>query len=169
MIVLKKIALPSNLKISPEKLVESQNELFSLPSLYQKMMDILNDPNSSAANIGEVVSKDPSLTAKLLRIVNSPHLGLVSKIDTVSRAIAILGLEHLKLLTKGIILIENFKKIPSNILSMRLFWRHSISVGLMCSLLSSQQVELVTEKFFISGLLHDIGKLVMLAAMPGFI
>lgn len=163
----KKIALPTRLKISPEKLVASQKELCCLPNLYQKMMDVLNDPNSSAANIGEVVSKDSSLTAKLLRIVNSPHLGLVSKVETVSRAIAILGLEHLKLLTKGIILVESFKNIPSKIINMKLFWKHSISVGLMSSLLSSQEIDLIAEKFFIMGLLHDIGKLVMLGAMPG--
>ena len=163
----KKVILPPRLKISPEKLVDSQKELCSLPSIYQKMMDVLNDPNASAANIGEVVSKDPSLTAKLLRIANSPHLGLISKVQTVSRAISILGIDHLKLLAKGVIIIEGFKKIPVEIMDMKQFWKHSIAVGLMASLLSSHRVGMVTEKFFVAGLLHDIGKLVMLVAMPG--
>lgn len=148
-------------------MVGSQKELCSLPNIYEKMMEVLNDPNSSAKNIGDVVSKDTSLSAKLLRIVNSPHFGLVSKVDTVSRAIALLGLDQLKLLAKGIIIIENFKNLPSDVINMTQFWRHSIGVALMSSILATTKVALSSENFFVAGLLHDVGKLIMLMAMPG--
>jgi len=161
-----KISIPKKLKISPEKIVASQKKLCSFSAIYKKMMEVLNDPNSSAQNIGEVISKDTSLSAKLLRFVNSPHFGLVQKIDTVSRAIALLGLDQIKLLVKGIIIIDNFKNLPSDVINMRQFWRHSVGVALMSSIIANTKVGLSREFFFVAGLLHDIGKLVMLMAMP---
>ena len=162
-----KIVPPLKTRISVTKLVDSQKKLCSLPGIYQKLMEVMSNPNSSSANIAEVVSKDPSLSAKLLRLVNSPYFGLVNKIDTVSRAIAILGLNQLMALTKGIIIVEHFKEIPSHLLDMKRFWKHSIAVGLMSSLLCKDKVGAIEEKFMLAGLLHDIGKLIILIGMPG--
>ncbi|UZP66090.1 HDOD domain-containing protein [Desulfovibrio mangrovi] len=147
-------------------LVKSEVTLLSFPSVYTQILKELQSPACSARRMGEVVSRDPGLTAKILRLVNSPFYGFPSRIDTIERAITILGVNELTTLAIGISATSTFSNIPSSVLNMQHFWEHSVSCGTLARLIAGTKPGLSEERFFVAGLLHDIGMLLMLRAMP---
>ena len=152
--------------LSIPHLLKGDVDIFSLPTVYAHIVELLEHPNSSSQLIGKVISKDAGLTVRLLRLVNSPFYGFSGKIDSVSRAVSLLGTNELSTLTLGVLVVRQFKDIPSDLLNMDSFWRHSIRCGLFAKVLASHLGEKDVEKYFIGGLLHDIGRLVMLDRMP---
>ncbi|MDD4951082.1 MAG: HDOD domain-containing protein [Desulfovibrionaceae bacterium] len=151
---------------SPYNLVQGRTSLVSLPDIYFRIVEVLDNPRTSAFHIAEVVSKDPSLTAKLLRLVNSPFYGFPSKIDSISRAVALVGAQELSTLALGISVINSFQGIPPELVDMKAFWEHSIACGVLARVLSDYKPGLSGERFFVAGLLHDVGKLFMLQRIP---
>lgn len=157
---------PGPERVSASALVDSEVKLLSFPSVYTQILKELQSPACSARRMGEIVSRDPVLTAKILRLVNSPFYGFPSRIDTIERAITILGINELTTLALGISVIQTFSKIPSSVLNMRHFWEHSMSCGIFSRLIAGSKPGLSEERFFVAGLLHDIGMLLMLRVMP---
>jgi HD-like signal output (HDOD) protein len=153
-------------KGSPASLVKAEIQLSSFPDIYFQINEVLQSPRSSASHIADVVSKDASLTAKLLKLVNSAFYGFPSKIDTISRAIAILGTNELTTLALGISVVEYFANIPDSLADMKSFWKHSIACGVLSRILASTKVGLSEERFFVAGLIHDVGRLVMFKHLP---
>lgn len=151
--------------LSVPQLLKGDVDIVSLPTVYTHIVELLDHPNSSSHQIAKVISKDASLTVRLLRLVNSPFYGFSGKIDSVSRAVSLLGTNELVTLTLGITVIKQFQNIPSDLLNMDSFWRHSIRCGLFSKILAGYLGEKGVEKYFIGGLLHDIGRLVMLDRM----
>jgi putative nucleotidyltransferase with HDIG domain len=147
-------------------LVEKDVGLASFPDIYFKINEVLNSPRSSASHMADVVEKDTSLSAKLLKIVNSAFYSFPSKIDSIRRAITIIGTKELATLALGISAIEAFKGIPEELTNMKQFWRHSISCGVFARLLGTYIEGVSTERLFVSGLLHDIGRLVIFRTLP---
>ncbi|MFO7727851.1 MAG: HDOD domain-containing protein [Desulfonatronovibrio sp.] len=152
--------------VSALGLVRKQSTLISLPDTFFKIMEVMESPFSSANHIADVVSKDMSLSAKLLRLVNSAFYGFPSKIDSISRAVAILGTKELTSLAMGISLVRAFEGVSLDIFSMEDFWKHSIACGVFAGLIASRQTGLSQERFFVAGLLHDIGHLIMIKIIP---
>lgn len=152
--------------LSAAKLLNGDVDLGCLPTVYSHIVDALNHPSASSYQLGEVISKDASLTVRLLRLVNSPFYGFSGKVETVARAVSLLGLNELSTLALGISVIKKFENIPSDQFDMESFWRHSIRCGLFARTLAGYVGEKDTEKYFTGGLLHDIGRLVMLDRMP---
>ncbi len=148
------------------RLVRAQAGLISLPATFFKIMEVMESPFSSAMHIADVVGKDSSLTAKLLKLVNSAFYGFPSKVDSISRAVALVGTKELTSLALGISVIGVFDGIPATIMNMEGFWRHSIYCGVYASLISSSNKGGTDERFFVAGLLHDIGRLLMVKSMP---
>lgn len=148
------------------RLVQAQEGLFSLPVVFWKIMEILESPRSSAFHIAEVVGKDSSLSAKLLKLVNSPLYAFPSRIDSIPRAVALLGTRELSSLALGISVVSAFAGIPAASLNMEQFWKHSISTAVYASLIAAHGREASRERCFTGGLLHDLGWLVMLGKMP---
>ena len=146
--------------------IKSETALISLPDIYVKIMDVLESPRCSARHVAEVVSKDSGLAARLLRLVNSPFYGFSTKVDTVSRAITLLGIDKLTTLAQGIAVVRAFDSIATDLLDMEKFWKHSIACGVYARLLASQKPELSEERFFVAGLLHDLGRLVLIKRWP---
>ena len=164
-------ALPVNQESCPPPLsiphlLKGDADIVSLPTVYTRIVELLNDPNSSSHQFAELISKDASLTVRLLRLVNSPFYGFSGKIDSVSRAVSLLGTNELSVLTLGITVIKQFQSIPSDLLNMDSFWRHSIRCGLFSKALAAHLGEKAAEKYFIGGLLHDVGRLILLGRMP---
>ena len=151
--------------LSVPHLLKGEVDIVSLRTVYTHIVELLNHPNTSSPQIAKVISKDASLTVRLLRLVNSPFYGFSGKIDSVSRAVSLLGTNELSTLTLGITLIRQFQNIPSDLLNMDSFWRHSIRCALFSKILAGHLGEKAAEKYFIGGLLHDIGRLVMLDRM----
>ncbi len=141
-------------------------ELPTLPMIFLKMNETIAKPSSSANDIARVISKDTTLSARLLRIVNSAFYGFPSKIDSVSRAVAIIGTRQLSTLASGVTIINMFRDIPSDIIDMKSFWKHSVSCGVHARIIASYQGIQNTERLFLSGLLHDIGRLILYNYAP---
>jgi len=152
--------------LSAEALIDKSLSLVSPPTTYNKVSSLLNDPHSSATDISTIISLDPALTARLLKIVNSAFYGFPSHIDTISRAITIIGTRELSHLILATSVIHAFKGIPKSLVDIDSFWRHSLACASAAKLLASQCGETTTERFFISGLLHNIGSLVLYQTQP---
>ena len=151
---------------APEDIVTTELELASFPDIYFQVLEVLNDPRSSASTLADVVGKDPSLSVRLLSLVNSPFYGFPSQIDSISRAIALIGGNELSLLAIGVSVVEYFKDIPEHFLSMRAFWFHSITTAVFSRILAGNKPGLSEERLFLGGLIHDIGRLVIAKYFP---
>ena len=152
--------------LTPRDLAQNDRFLASFPDIYFRITEVLNAPNSSVAHISEVVSKDPSLSAKLLKLVNSSFYGFSSRIDSISRAVALIGGNELSTLALGISLLSAFKDVPEAYVTMRSFWMHSVSCGVFARLLSTRRDASKEEHFFLAGLLHDLGRLILYRRVP---
>ena len=152
--------------LTPDELISGVVRLVSLPEVCIRVNEMLEDPNVTAKAIGKVMSQDTGLTARLLKIVNSSFYGFTSKIETVSRAVTVIGLRELRGLVLAASAIETFSKIPTEILNMVRFWRHSVYCGVVAQLLAERCNVLHSERLFVAGLLHDIGKLVICNRLP---
>ena len=156
----------SEAKIDPIKLIRNKIKLPSLPVIFSQINEAISDPKSSATQVANIINKDSSLSARLLKIVNSALYGFPCRIDTISRAVAIIGTKQLSILALGTSALTVFKDIPSDLLDMRLFWKHSIACGIIARIIASYKNDKMTERFFLAGLLHDIGRLIMLKYLP---
>jgi HD-like signal output (HDOD) protein len=151
---------------TPERLVQRLGTLGSLPAVYREMMEVVNHPLSSATDLANVISRDAGLTARLLRIVNSAFYGFPAKIETVSRATTVVGTSELCQLALATSVMTSFDKALGGVMRMSHFWLHSLCCGASARLLAKYKGEHNTERYFVIGLLHDVGRLAMLSEIP---
>jgi HD-like signal output (HDOD) protein len=150
-----------------EALLKGMVELSSLPFIYIKINDAVNNPRSSTKEISEIISGDPGLTSRLLRLVNSAFYGFPSKIETVSRALLMVGTQQMRDLALATSVMSLFKGIPGHLVSMESLWRHSVACGLAARVLATvRQNEVNAELLFTAGMIHDIGRLVIYKKIP---
>lgn len=159
-------ASTASLPASPAELVGGVVRLVSLPEVCIRVNEMLDDPHASAADFGKVIGQDTGLTARLLKIVNSSFYGFPSRIETVSRAVTVIGLRELRGLVLAASAVETFSRIPTDVLNMVRFWRHSVYTGVVAQALAEQANVLHSERLFVAGLLHDIGKLILGHRLP---
>lgn len=152
--------------VNPLKYIGDGTKLSTLPDIYNQLIDAIAKPSSSTYDIENVISKDTNLSARLLKIVNSAFYGYPSKIDTLSRAVNIIGTRQLCTLAMGVNIITIFNKIPSGVINMEMFWKHSILCGICARILAGYRNIQNTERLFTAGLLHDIGRLVCYNYLP---
>lgn len=131
------------------------------PTIITELNQVIDDPLATSNDVAQVVTKSPSLTAMLLKIVNSAYYGFPSKIDRISRAVTIIGTKEISGLALGICVMQAFKDIPEEVLNMQAFIRHSLACGMISRILAAQNNISQTEQLFVSGLLHDVGKLIV--------
>ena len=153
-------------KVTPESLTQGAVKLFSLPDIYFQINEMIADPRFSAEDIGQVILKDPALSARLLKIVNSSYYGFKARIDTIGRAITIVGVEDLQNLILATSIVDTFSSIPCELVDMTSFWMRSINCGVIASLLAKKSSVLHCDRLFLTGLLHDIGSLIMYHQLP---
>lgn len=149
-----------------EQLVDDVSGLVSPPDVCVKVFELIRSPRSSARDIGEVIVRDPNLTARLLKVVNSSFYNFPQKIDSVSRAISIIGVRDLYSLVIAISAVKSFSKIASGLVNMDTFWRHSMFCALISRMLAKRCGILHPERLFVAGLLHDIGSLILFDRLP---
>ncbi|MFP4668413.1 MAG: HDOD domain-containing protein [Desulfobacterales bacterium] len=154
-------------KINVENLIHRTLRLGTLPDIYYKTIAAINNPETSLDDIAGIVSKDTTLSAKVLQLVNSSFYSLRQKVDTLTWALALIGTNQLMTIVSGVSAVSLFKNIPSGMINMGSFWEHSIACGTAARLLASyfpRKIE--AERFFVSGLLHDIGRLILVQNLP---
>jgi HD-like signal output (HDOD) protein len=116
--------------------------------------------------MGKIILTEPALAARLLKIANSAYYSLNAKLDTVSRAITVIGINELKDLVLATSVTNTFGKDLDNIIDMSKFWEHSVACGAYAKTIASTFTDKNCERFFIMGLLHDIGMLIMFSQIP---
>lgn len=154
------------MKWTVEKVLRKTPTLSSLPDVYARLNAAVNDPRTSSRDVANIITEDAGLAARLLRIANSAFYGFPSGIDTISRAVTLVGTRQLRDLALATSIIRQFKGISGEIISMDSFWRHSVACGVAARILATYRREPNVERFFIAGLMHDIGRLVMFIAIP---
>ena len=148
-------------KLNKKKII-----LPEIPSVVFELNEVVANPMSSAEQIAEVVNRSPSLTALLLKIVNSSFYGFPSKIDKVSHAVTLIGTREISGLALGISILSIFKEIPKNVIDMYSFWKHSLACGILSRVLAAHLNSNQTEQLFVSGMLHDLGRLILYIHFP---
>ena len=141
-------------------------QLVSMPAVYLRLKAVIENPSFSMADVAAVISQDPAITARLLRQVNSPYFGFVARIDTVSRAVNMLGTQQLHDLVLAASVAETFSGMSSDIMDMNLYWRRSVYCATAARLLAARCNVRERERLFLAGLLRDIGHLIMYQAIP---
>ncbi len=156
----------NEVSLTPQGLVHSIEDLVTLPEFALRIARMVEDPSSSATDIGREISHDAALTARLLRIANSPALGHHGKIATISRAIAVLGVRQVRDLTVGLTAIRTFDGISNDLVTMESFWRHSFLCAVAAGQIAARRDRGRDDSPFVAGLLHDIGQLVLFSRAP---
>lgn len=151
---------------SIDEVVNSVEELVSLPSIFTRINEMVEDPKISITQVGDVVGQDPGLTARLLRMANSAMYGLSAEVDTVSKAVSVIGLQRLRDLVLATSAVEAFEGIPNELMTMDNYWKHSIYCGLIAKFLAEEINLDRSNSMFVAGLLHDIGHLAMFKCTP---
>lgn len=151
---------------TPKELISDLKGLVSLPETCVRVTEMVDDPNCSVDDIGKVLSQDPSLTIRILKIANSPFYGLSKQIETVSRAISVMGTSQLRDLVVATSAARSFEGIPNTLITMEVFWYHSIACGIAARVLAARAMRGKGESLFVAGLLHDIGQLVIFNKRP---
>ena len=156
----------NTVEMTPQALVANIEDLVTLPEVALRIARMVDDPSSSASDIGREISNDAALTARLLRIANSPVFGHHGKIATISRAITILGVRQVRDLTVGLTAIRTFDGIGNELVTMASFWRHSLLCAVAAGQINARRGAGRGDTPFVAGLLHDIGQLVIFNRIP---
>lgn len=161
-----RMAVQNPEKLAPDLLVRDVAGLVSLPEVVLRINELVDDPGSSAEDIGRAVSRDAGLTAQLLRLANSAMFGMSRQVETVGRAVAVLGTRQVRDLTLGITATRAFTGIPNDLVSMGSFWHHSVLAAVAARHVAEHARRGRPESAFVAGLLHDVGQLVLFNKRP---
>ncbi|MFZ5813488.1 MAG: HDOD domain-containing protein [Thermodesulfobacteriota bacterium] len=153
---------------TPEEIVTSDPALVSLPDVFARICEVVNNPLSTASDAARIIGMDQSLAARLLKLVNSAFYGFPTKVDTLSRAVTIVGSRQLTTLALGISVVSLFRDLPAGLVDVKSVWKHSVACGLAASVLAggTDGAKEGVERFFVAGLLHDVGRLVLYRNLP---
>ena len=152
--------------MTPQQLAQEVETLFSLPDIAIRLNDLIDQPNTSTQDLVEVVQLDAGIAATVLRLANSAWYGLPAKVDTISRAITLIGQRALRDLVLSTSVIRTFKGISAEFVDMRDFWDNSVTCGVVTRNLAQKVGMRETERMFLAGLLHKVGRLVFYASRP---
>ncbi len=150
-------------------LISSIDNLPTPPVVFSRINESISNPNSSAYQIASIISEDPAMSAKILRLSNSAFYGVRNEITSVKQAIITIGLEAIRSLVLSTSVFDAFKTNPEFAQQQDQFWRHSLAVASACRVIARRvSADWIqdTDKVFSAGMLHDIGKLVLLAYFP---
>jgi putative nucleotidyltransferase with HDIG domain len=151
---------------TPEELVHSLRKLASLSALHMHLLELLLDPGTSLLDMVPLINRDPALTARVLRRSNSAYYGRSGTVGTVLEAIKVLGLGQLREIVLATTVQQMFEHIPRDLLSLPGFWRHSLAVAILGRELALACGYPDADEARTAGLLHDVGRLLMLTVMP---
>lgn len=147
--------------------IKSCARLPSLGSINSALRELLSADQRYTSQISEVIRRDPSLTARLLRLVNSVYFGMSSPVNSIEEAVFYLGVRQIRQLAMVTPVIEDFQKLAGNApFKWREFWQHCIGVAIMTREVLSTIQSPGDEADYVAGLVHDVGKIVMASAFP---
>ena len=151
---------------SVDAMISEVTALASLPGACHRVMEIADEQRASARDMAEVISLDPGLAARVLRLVNSAYYGLPRQIDNIAQAVHLIGTHALRNLALATGAVSAFKGISNQLVDMDSFWTASVHCGLMARALARIARHQQPERLFATGLLHAVGQLVMYHRAP---
>ncbi len=144
-------------------IIHKINSLPTLPTILTKIVALADNRNAKAADIGELLSHDPSIASMILKLVNSAYYGNLRHISSINHATVILGFQMVKTIAMGVLIYRSKASGPAPSFDREQFWLHSIGVATIARRLA-QRLErpelLQLDTIFLSGLLHDLGKVI---------
>jgi putative nucleotidyltransferase with HDIG domain len=148
------------------ELLRRARDVVSLPEVYYRAQDLIDEPDPDLAKLTRIVQSDCGLTARLLKVVNSPLYGLPRRVDRVSYALTLVGTRTLRDLILATSVTRTFYGISPGLVDMSTFWHHSIYCGLIAQRLARRCRVLHDERLLVGGMLHDLGQLVLFETQP---
>ena len=152
--------------IRSKDLARTATQSFTLPEICLRIREMLDDRTSGMDEIGELILLDPSLSSKLLKLANSPLFRFESQIDSISKAVSVIGGEALYNLVMAETASSAFEHFSSDVIDLKRFWLQSVYCGLIAKHLAKIARHRGSERFFLVGLLHNIGELIVAVQAP---
>ncbi len=155
-------------KINVLKRLTGAPDLPALPANVERLLQELRNPDVDLEKLSREIALDQSVTVKILRIVNSSFYGMPGRIASLRNAVVLLGVQTVQNIVLSISLVDSFRStIFKDVgLSPEEFWKHTVGTGLICQVLAQRQRISDASDAFVAGLLHDIGKLLLIQVMP---
>lgn len=151
---------------SAQELVQSCSTVFTLPEIYFRVRDVVDNHESTMDDLANALKLDPAISARLLKIVNSPFYGFPRQIDTITRAVNLIGMQAVSDLVTATTVGRTFSGMTTELMDLSAYWRKSVLSALMAGKIAKACNIEDSERFFIEGLLRDIGHLVLYQAIP---
>ncbi len=153
---------------SLQQVVGRLGSLPSLPALITDLTNVLKSPNSSLSKVEYIISKDACMTAKILQLVNSPFFGIYPQITNLSQAVTLLGIDKIRALVTSVHVFSELKQKKIGQIAIEDQWDHFSAVSIVCREIVKMELDnsKLNDLAFISGILHDIGKVVLLSNFP---
>lgn len=149
--------------IDIDQIIHEADNLPALPNVVNEIMEQMENEDVVPMDFTEIISKDPIITGKTLKLANSAFYGYSRSIDTISQAVVILGLDTLRSLVIAVSAHNLFKSTKSSLqLDLEKLWQHSLFTAICAKSIVRKLGFNNPEKYFIAGLLHDVGKILML-------
>jgi len=143
------------------EIISKMKSFPSMSGIAARVLKLLDDPDSSASQVEQLLKQDPSLTANLLKLTNSAYFGIPSKVGSVRHAVAMLGWKRLsKLVMAACVSAITDRQIPGYDLPPGVLWQHSVAVSVTAEGLMRELKIAESDEIFTAALLHDLGKLI---------
>lgn len=143
-----------------------QTQIASPPGTYFKLREAIENPQATFEDYSRIISLDPALAARLLKIVNSPFYGMMARVETISHALNIIGSDQLSELALATSVITRFEGLPAGLINLSAFWAHSVACGVAARHMARHLGLDEPSRYYVAGMLHDIGKLVLFREAP---
>jgi HD-like signal output (HDOD) protein len=152
--------------LSAREFASNANQSFALPDICVKIRRMLDSDRANTAEIGDVVATDPALTSKLLKLANSSLFRFESQIDAIDKAVKVIGGEALYNMVMAETASSAFEHFSSDVIDLKRFWLQSIYASLVAKHLAKIAQVRGSARFFLIGLLHNLGELVVAVQAP---
>lgn len=149
-----------------EELAHRTTELVTLPAIYHRVKQVIDDPDGSVIELAKVVAADPGITMRVLRVVNSVFYGFPGRVETMSRAVSVLGMQQVHDIVLATTVTAVFAGMRPERMDVARFWRCSAMRGLLARAAAKSCGLLDAERLFVGGILADIGHMVMYMQAP---
>jgi len=140
--------------------------LLSLPSVSLNLQKALIDPKCTQSTVADLINKDPNLSSRLLKLINSSLFGLPFKVESIYQAITIIGSKQVSMLVLGLTFRSMFRQIAPASMDIKQFWKHSMACAVAARTMGAGMGGVNPERLFLAGLLHDIGWLILMDKFP---
>jgi putative nucleotidyltransferase with HDIG domain len=137
-----------------------------LPEMANRILRLAETPNVSIKEIADEIQKDPAITLRILKVINSSFYAMRREVTSVQQAVTLLGIQQVRNLVVTLLVVNRFHEPPNALYTLASFWNHSLGVALVSQILSKKLGFAGQSDLYLAGLLHDIGKIIFQVYFP---